>query len=143
MSELDKRIYNAIKRLDWYFGTLNYVICGSIGLYMQGIDLKRDFHDMDIIIPGVKRENLLRLWRLVWTQSGFRLDFPEIPEEEQNLMPEREIIEMDFYGLKVKVQEKQDILRYKEIVADKKLWSGFSNQKQKEDVKKIKQEYNI
>jgi hypothetical protein len=34
-------------------------------------------------------------------------------------------------------------LRYKEIVADKMLWSDFSNQKQKEDVKKIKQEYNI
>ena len=50
---------------------------------------------------------------------------------------------MEFYGLKVKVQEKQDILRYKEIVANKSLWSGFSNQKQKEDVKKIKQEYNI
>ena len=58
-------------------------------------------------------------------------------------MPEREIIEMEFYGLKVKVQEKQDILRYKEIVANKMLWSDFSNQKQKEDVKKIKQEYNI
>ena len=143
MNELDKRIYNAIKRLDWYFGPLNYVICGSVGLYMQGIDLKRDFHDMDIIIPGVKRENLLRLWRLVWTQSGFRLDFPEIPEVEQAQMPEREIIEMDFNGLKVKVQEKKDILRYKEVVAVKSLWSDFDNKKQEADIKKIKQEYNI
>ena len=138
MNELDKRIYNAIKRLDWYFGPLNYVICGSVGLYMQGIDLKRDFHDMDIIIPGVKRENLLRFWRLVWTQSGFRLDFPEIPEVEQAQMPEREIIEMDFNGLKVKVQEKKDILRYKEVVAVKSLWSDFDNKKQEADIKKIK-----
>lgn len=143
MSELDQRIYNAIKRLDWYFGPLNYVICGSIGLYMQGIDLKRNIHDMDVIIPGVKRKYLIRLWRLIWKQSGFYLDFPEIPEDEQEQMPEREIIEIDFHGLNVKVQEKQDILRYKEIVADKMLWSDFSNQKQREDVKKIKQEYNI
>ena len=110
---------------------------------MQGIDLKRDFHDMDIIIPGVKRENLLRLWRLVWTQSGFRLDFPEIPKVEQAQMPEREIIEMDFNGLKVKVQEKKDILRYKEVVAVKSLWSDFDNKKQEADITKIKQEYNI
>ena len=143
MSELDQRIYNAIKRLDWYFGPLNYVICGSIGLYMQGIDLKRNIHDMDVIIPGVKRKYLIRLWRLIWKQSGFYLDFPEIPEDEQEQMPEREIIEIDFHGLNVKVQEKQDILRYKEIVADKMLWSDFSNQKQRENVKKIKQEYNI
>ena len=143
MSELDKKIYNAIKRLDWYFGTLNYVICGSIGLYMQGIDLKRNIHDMDVIIPGVKRKYLIRLWRLIWKQSGFYLDFPEIPEDEQEQMPEREIIEIDFHGLKVKEKKKQDILRYKEIVANKMLWSDFSNQKQKEDVKKIKQEYNI
>ena len=143
MSELDQRIYNAIKRLDWYFGPLNYVICGSIGLYMQGIDLKRNIHDMDVIIPGVKRKYLIRLWRLIWKQSWFYLDFPEIPEDEQEQMPEREIIEIDFHGLNVKVQEKQDILRYKEIVADKRLWSDFSNQKQREDVKKIKQEYNI
>ena len=143
MSELDQRIYNAIKRLDWYFGPLNYVICGSIGLYMQGIDLKRNIHDMDVIIPGVKRKYLIRLWRLIWKQSGFYFDFPEIPEDEQEQMPEREIIEIDFHGLNVKVQEKQDILRYKEIVADKRLWSDFSNQKQREDVKKIKQEYNI
>lgn len=143
MSELDKRIYNAIKRLDWYFGPFNYIICGSVGLYMQDIDLKRDFHDMDIIIPGKKRIYLLRLWRLILVQSGFKLDFPEIPDLEQEQMPEREILEMDFNGLKVKVQEKNDILRYKKVVADKSLWSDIDNQKQKEDIEKIKHEYNI
>ena len=143
MSELDKIIYNAIKRLDWYFGPFNYIICGSVGLYMQDIDLKRDFHDMDIIIPGKKRIYLLRLWRLILVQSGFKLDFPEIPDLEQEQMPEREILEMDFNGLKVKVQEKNDILRYKKVVADKSLWSDIDNQKQKEDIEKIKHEYNI
>jgi len=53
-------------------------------------------------------------------------------------MPEREIIEMDFYNLKIKIQEKNDILRYKKIVADKQLWSDLSNQKHKQDIEKIK-----
>lgn len=143
MNELDERIYNAIKRLDWYFGPLNYVICGSVGLYIQGIVLKRNFHDMDVLIPGTKRRFLLRLWRLILKQSNFLLDFPEIPDSEQDQMPEREFIEMDFNGLKVKVQEKNDILRYKKVVADKSLWSDIDNQKQKDDIEKIKQEYNI
>lgn len=143
MSELDERICKAINRLDWYFGQFNYIICGSIGLYIQGIDLKREFSDFDILVPGEKRNKLLRLWRLIWVQSGFKLDFPEIIESEQKQMPEREIIEMDFYNLKIKIQEKNDILRYKKIVADKQLWSDLSNQKHKQDIEKIKQEYNI
>ena len=48
MDELDQRIYNAIKRLDWYFGEKKYVICGSVGLYIQGINLNREFHDFYI-----------------------------------------------------------------------------------------------
>ena len=32
MDGLDNRICNAIKRLDWYFGEKNYVICGSVAL---------------------------------------------------------------------------------------------------------------
>ena len=143
MSDLDKRIYNAIKRLDWYFGEKKYVICGSVGLYIQGIDLKRDFHDLDLYIPGTERQQLLRLWRLVYTQSGFKLDFPYIPKEYQDIMPEREIIEVEFFGLPVNVQEKKDILRYKQIVIENSLWTDFNNKKQKEDIEKIKCNYNI
>ena len=143
MSELDERICKAINRLDWYFGQFNQIICGSVGLYIQGIDLKRNFHDLDILVPGVNRKSLLRLWRLIWVQSGFKLDFPEIIESEQKQMPEREIIEMDFYNLKIKIQEKNDILRYKKVVADKQLWSDLSNKKHKQDIEKIKQDYNI
>lgn len=143
MSELDTKIYNAIKRLDWYFGPLNYVICGSVGLYIQGINLERAFHDFDILVPGVERKYLLRLWRLVFKQSGFKLDFPEIPKTFQDMMPERQFIEMKFQDLPIKVQEVNDILRYKQVVADNNIWSDFSNQKQKEDIQKIKQTYNI
>ena len=58
-------------------------------------------------------------------------------------MPEREFIDMEFHGLPVKVQEIRDILRYKQVVADNNIWSDFSNQKQKDDIQKIKQTYNI
>lgn len=143
MNELDQRIYNAIKRLDWYFGEKKYVICGSVGLYIQGINLNREFHDFDILIPGIERKYLIRLWRLIFKQSGFKLDFPEIPKTYQDTMPEREFIDMKFHDLPIRVQTVNDILRYKQIVADNNIWSDFSNQKQKEDIKKIKQEYNI
>jgi hypothetical protein len=66
MNELDQRIYKAINRLDEYFGEKKYVICGSVGLYIQGIKLDREFHDFDILIPGTERKYLLRLWRLIF-----------------------------------------------------------------------------
>lgn len=143
MNELDQRIYKAINRLDEYFGEKKYVICGSVGLYIQGIKLDREFHDFDILIPGTERKYLLRLWRLIFAQSGFKLDFPEIPKVYQDTMPEREFIDMEFHGLPIKVQTVNDILRYKQVVADNSIWSDFSNWKQKADIQKIKQTYNI
>ena len=65
MDGLDNRICNAIKRLNWYFGEKNYVICGSVALYIQGVDLGRVPHDFDVFIPNKNRELFLRLFRLI------------------------------------------------------------------------------
>lgn len=133
MSELDKKIYNAIKRLDWYFGQHKYIICGSVGLYMQGIDLGREPHDLDLIIPGKKRFGLFRLFNIVKKRSGFILDFPLRPLEDNE-----EVKVIDFNGLTVKVQTKEDILKCKEIIVEKHLYYDNGMEKQKQDIEKIK-----
>ena len=66
MKELDKRICNAIKRLDEYFGKHKYIICGSVGLYIQGVDLGRVPHDLDLIIPDRPLQTLIRLFRIAY-----------------------------------------------------------------------------
>lgn len=139
MSELDKRICAAIERLDQKFGPLTYVICGSIGLYIQGVDLGRDFHDIDIFIPGKKRELYLRFFRLVYNQSGFKLDFLKRYFEDEEI-----IVETDFYGHKILVQEKTDILLAKEKIVEQHLYVERNNlYKQRNDIEKIKLILNI
>ena len=135
MKELDKRICNAIKRLNDYFGECRYVICGSIGLYIQGIDLGRIPHDFDIFIPNKRRESLLRLFRLIITQSDWILDFPKRPLEGKEI-----IKDFEFHGLKVKCQTVESIMECKEaIVRDRNLsYNEGYYDKQKQDIEKIK-----
>lgn len=134
MKELDERICNAIKRLDEYFGPLNYVICGSIGLYIQGIYLDREPHDLDIIIPNNRDQGLLkRLFRIAYKSSGFILDFPIRP-----LQGNEEIITVKFNDLTVNVQEKHNILLCKQIIVNNHLFASKSEEKQKQDILKIK-----
>lgn len=133
MSELDQRIYNAIKRLDEYFGQHKYIICGSVALYMQGIDLGRELHDLDLIIPDRPLQTLIRLFRIAYKQSGFILDFPKRPLEGKE-----EIIIIDFNGLSVKVQTKEDILKCKRIIVKNHLYYDKGEMKQKQDIEKLK-----
>lgn len=133
MSELDKRIYNAIKRLDEYFGPLNYVICGSVGLYIQGIYLDREPHDLDIIIPDNKDPGLLkRLFRIAYKSSGFILDFPIRP-----LYENEKVITVKFNGITINVQEKHNILLCKQVIIDNHLYTSKAEEKQKQDILKI------
>lgn len=134
MKELDKRICNAIKRLNDYFGEQKYIICGSVGLYIQGIDLGREPHDLDIIIPNNRDQGLLkRLFRIAYKSSGFILDFPIRP-----LQGNEEIIIVKFNGLTVNVQEKHNILLCKQIIVNNHLFASKSEEKQKQDILKIK-----
>ena len=116
MTELDTRICNAIKRLNDYFGEQKYIICGSVGLYIQGIDLGREPHDFDIFIPGESRKRFQRLWDIAYSASGFMLDFPFRPLEGKE-----EILNITFHGLDVNVQSKANIMQCKNIIVDKHL----------------------
>lgn len=140
MLELDSRICNAIKRLNDYFGERNYVICGSIALYIQGLDLGRVPHDFDIFIPNKHRKYFLRLFRLIIAQSDWLLDFPERPLEGQEV-----IGDFEFHGLKVKCQTVESILECKQaILADRNLsYSDKYYNKQQQDIEKIKLKLNI
>lgn len=134
MKKLDTRICNAIKRLDEYFGKYEYVICGSVGLYLQGIDLGREPHDLDLIIPDKPRERFLRLWDIVYSSSEFKLDFPIRPLEGKE-----EILKINFHGLDVKVQSKANIIQCKNIIVDKHLYYDNGEKKQKQDIEKLKE----
>lgn len=138
MKELDERICNAIKRLDEYFGQHNYIICGSVGLYIQGIDLGRVPHDIDLIILNKSRIGLFRLFNIVKKRSGFILDFPKRPLENQE-----QITTVVFNGLSVNVQTKSQILRCKEMIVENHLYYDNGLEKQKKDIEKIKLNYNI
>lgn len=140
MKELDKRICNAIKRLDEYFGKHKYIICGSVGLYIQGIDLGREPHDFDIFIPNRRREYLLRLFRLIIAQSDWILDFPKRPLEGQEV-----INDFKFHGLNVKCQTIESIMECKQaIVKNRDLsYDDKYYNKQQQDIEKIKLKLNI
>lgn len=134
MKKLDTRICNAIKRLDEYFGKYKYVICGSVGLYLQGIDLGREPHDFDLFIPGESRKRFQRLWDIAYSASGFMLDFPFRPLEGKE-----EILNITFHGLDVKVQSKANIIQCKNIIVDKHLYYDKGEKKQKQDIEKLKE----
>ena len=134
MDGLDNRICNAIKRLNWYFGEKNYVICGSVALYIQGVDLGRVPHDFDIFIPDKNRELFLRLFRLIIGQTEWLLDFPRRPLEGKEI-----IGDFEFQGLNVKCQTAASILECKKLfISDKSLSANedFYN-KQTQDIEKI------
>lgn len=140
MKELDKRICNAIKRLDEYFGKHKYIICGSVALYIQGIDLGREPHDFDIFIPNKRREPLLRLFRLIIAQSNWILDFPKRPLEGKEV-----INDLVFHGLNIKCQSVKSIMDCKyAIINDRDLsYNDGYYDKQKQDIEKIKLILNI
>lgn len=140
MSELDTRICNAIKRLNEYFGERKYVICGSIALYIQGIDLERIPHDFDIFIPNKHRKYFLRLFRLIITQSDWILDFPERPLEGQEVVDD-----FEFYGLKIKCQTIESIMECKQAIVENRDLSYNEKYyvKQQQDIEKIKLKLNI
>lgn len=140
MSELDNRICNAIKRLNEYFGERKYVICGSVALYIQGIDLGRTPHDFDIFIPNKQRKYFLRLFRMIVTQSGWILDFPKRPLEGQEV-----IEDFEFHNLKVKCQTVKSIMECKQaIVKDRDLsYNDKYYVKQQHDIEKIKLKLKI
>ena len=134
MDGLDNRICNSIKRLILYFGDNNYVICGSVALYIQGVDLGRVPHDFDVFIPDKNRELFLRLFRLIIGQTEWLLDFPRRPLEGKEI-----IGDFEFQGLNVKCQTVTSILECKKLfISDKSLSANedFYN-KQKQDIEKI------
>ena len=133
MRKLDERVYNAIKRLDEYFGKHKYVICGSVGLYIQGIYLGREPHDLDLIILDKPLQAVKRLFRIAYKQSGFMLDFPKRPLEGNEC-----IITAEFQGLSVRVQSKEDILKCKQIIVKNHLYYDKGEMKQKQDIEKLK-----
>lgn len=135
MLAIDQRICNAIKRLNDYFGECRYVICGSVSLYIQGINLDRVPHDFDIFIPNRNREHLLRLFRLIIAQSDWILDFPKRPLEGKEV-----IDDFEFNGLKIKCQTVQSILECKEAIIQNRELSHSDEyyEKQKNDIEKIK-----
>ena len=133
MKELDERICNAIKRLDEYFGKHKYIICGSVGLYIQGVDIGREPHDLDLIILDRPIRSLIRLFRIAYKQSGFILDFPIRPLEGNE-----SIITIEFQGYSVRVQTKEDILKCKKLIVKNHLYYDKGEMKQKQDIEKLK-----
>lgn len=137
MSDLDSRICIAIDKLDQKFGQLGYIICGSVALYIQGIDLGREPHDFDIIIPNTNEENYKRYFNLV-RDSGFILDFPFKP-----LNGKEEISKFSFNGKYVNCQTIKSILQCKEIIVQKNLYYNDGFKKQQKDIEKLKSILNI
>lgn len=134
MSELDERICKAIDKLDKLFGNLNYVICGSISLYIQGIDLGRIPHDFDIFIPKEKnRHRLMKYFHSIYIRSGFVLDFPFRPLEGKE-----EVIEIIFFGKTIKCQTPKNILECKEYIVQNHLYYDKGEKKQQDDIEKLK-----
>ena len=118
------------------------VFSGSYGLYIQGIDLNRDFHDIDIKFLDLNEDALKKL----------RLDFkPVIHKLKECHAVSPEYKEVDFHGEKILVFTPKTIIDCKKYTLDfiengAKIMSPgriHSAEKNKADLQYLKEHYEI
>jgi hypothetical protein len=102
MNEIDKIILDSYQYLS-SLGLGRFVYSGSYGLYLNGIDLGREFHDLDIEFPDLSLEE----------KKALKFEFtPEI-ERVLHIRQDLKFEEKDWNGIKLLVFTPESIIAAK------------------------------
>ena len=140
MADEKERIVTTLNRtLRERYGT-DVIFGGSFGLYLKGIVLDRDFHDIDVRVVGID-PNIVRAEGVESEVPVHFLGYTEVPLECE---------EVDVCGEKVLVYTPETIIRckkhtiaYNETRKIKTEFTRRKSEKDRKDLEYIKEKYGL
>ena len=141
----EKQIYENIASLNRELKNLfnaDIIFSGSYGLYLNGIKLKREFHDIDIKVIGIDPRLVRKEGKCITSMTPIHfLGFTNVPLEYHEIEINGEKILT--YTVETILRCKKETIRYNERRKIKTEFTERKSEKDKKDLEYIKEKYGI